>query len=140
MNEESNNQEINQALKEFESESNKGQTISPPDHPFQNIITPSKKSAPVGDHAVERVSFDTDTRMDTYKPVEAYDETSTPKIVKMIMNQNGGNKRQAEWIIFGLVVVMIGISLYLFSVGGKTKQKSILTPADSYLHPNLILK
>jgi hypothetical protein len=90
-----NNAEIDEALKEFEAKAPE-----------------ALKTSPIPQREVEGVKFETDT----YKAVKFYNETAVPKIVKAVIKYSGGtvkNQRQAEWILFGFVVVAIGISLYL---------------------------
>ena len=100
-----NNSEIDQALKEFEAKS-EGQ-----EYPIVNaIITPQKSQN------TESVSFNEDST-DKYKVIESYKEASTPKMVKFVIRVSGGaikDQRQAEWVLLGVVVIVMGISLYLF--------------------------
>jgi hypothetical protein len=115
-----NNAEIDQALKEFEAKSKQEQ-------PVQAIITPQSPQDSI--HKVEGVSFDTDTQVESYKAIKFYNETVEPKMVKAVMKLSGGvvkDQRQAEWILFGFVVVAIGISLYLVFGGvGSSKAKPL---------------
>jgi hypothetical protein len=111
-----NNTEIDQALKEFEAKSNNPRPSEPtePSPKIQAVITPQKSTnLNVG---TEGVSFNEDNSY-KYKAVKLYEETSTPKMVKMVMKSSGGiikNQKQAEWILFGFVVVAMGVSIYLF--------------------------
>ena len=109
----SNNNEIDQALKEFESKQNEEQTV-PVNH-IQGIITPQNTQTPIKQE--EGVSFNTGTEADSYKAIRLYNETATPKMIKAVIKYSGGavkNQRQAEWLLLGFVVVAIGLSLYLF--------------------------
>lgn len=107
-----NNSEIDQALKEFEAKSTEGQSVPSQGHPISAVITPQSSQTP--SHKVEGVSFDTD--IESYKAIKIYNETATPKMVKAVMKLSGGavkDQRQAEWVLLGFVVVVIGISIYL---------------------------
>jgi hypothetical protein len=101
-----NNQEIDQALKEFEAKS------GVQEHPVvKATITPQplKKE-------VEGISFDTDTEVDHYKAIKMYEETTTPKMVKAIIKLSGGavkTQKQAEWILLTFVIIAMGISIFL---------------------------
>ena len=68
------------------------------------------------------VEFETDS----YKAVKFYNETDSPKIVKLVMKWSGGavkNETQAQYVLFGFVVLAIVASLYLFFGGGRTQPK-----------------
>lgn len=63
-------------------------------------------------HEVEGVKFETDS----YKAVKFYDETNTPKIVQWVMKISGGaikEQKQAEYVLFGFVIVALIVSLFL---------------------------
>ena len=120
-----NNSEIDQALKEFEAKSNNdliiGQTEIYPK--VQAVITPQTSKTETNE-----ISFD--TNIDSHKVAEIYNETKTPKIVKIVIRFSGGvikNQRQAELVLFGMVILMIGVSVYL-SFGAESASKKI-TPA-----------
>jgi hypothetical protein len=100
-----NNQEINQALKEYETKGETSPAVS-------GVITPKTNQSPA--KQVEGVSFDTDKDLESYKAIKIYNETATPKIVKAVMKYSKGNQRQAEWILLTFVVVAMGISAFLF--------------------------
>ena len=122
-----NNQEIDQALKDFESKSNEGQA-APVNH-IQGTITPQNTQAPI--KQVEGVSFDTDTAVDSYKAIKLYNETKTPKMVKLVMKASGGgvkNQKTAEWLLLGFVAAAIGISLYL--IFGKNLSQKKFSSAE----------
>ena len=110
-----NNSEIDQALKEFEAESQTGQTPK---------ATEALKTPPIPQNEVEGVKFE----VPSYGAVKYYQETETPKMVKVVMKLSGGavkNQKQAEWILFGFVIVAIGVSLYLVFGGlGNHKPKT----------------
>lgn len=117
-----NNTEIDQALKEFEAKSKEGQnTQSTQDRSgIQAVITPQTKKK-----EVEGVSFDTGTEVDHYTAIKLYEETGTPKIIKAVLKYSGGaikNQKQAEWILFGFVIVAVGISIYLFFGAGASNR------------------
>ncbi|KKQ20327.1 MAG: hypothetical protein US33_C0021G0017 [Parcubacteria group bacterium GW2011_GWC1_36_9] len=97
------NLEIDKALKEFEMKSN---TEPEPQAPAA-IPSPEASS----------IKFETDS----YKAVKFYNETDTPKMVRLVMKYSGGlikEQKQAEYVLFGLAIVIFGISLYLFFGGG----------------------
>src|ERR1035437_6159408 len=116
-----NNSEIDQALKEFEVKSNQEQAV-------KGIIAPQVSS--VASKEVEGVKFETDS----YKAIKYYNETETPKMIKLVMKFSGGaikEERQAEWILFGLVIVMLAVSAYLFFWGNiKRGGNKIITPEE----------
>lgn len=88
----SRNQEIAEALKEFETKSNSEQRVLQ-----AKIHTPSDE---------------------------------TPKMVQILIKSSGGavkNRKQAEWILLGFVIMVLGISTYLFFGGNK----SIKEPSGS---------
>jgi hypothetical protein len=117
-----NNQEIDQALKEFEAK-NTAQN--------QNIFEASK-SSPVPQKEVEGVKFE----IPSYGAVKYYKETDAPKMVKLVMKWSGFKEQKtAEWILLGFVVVALGISFYLFFGGGNGGEKvSPMTPEQkSYM-------
>jgi hypothetical protein len=96
-----NNSEIDKALKEFEAESQAGQP--------QKYSEVSKAST-ISQKDVEGVKFE----VPSYGAVKYYKETDVPKIVKLTMKYSGvKEQKQAEWILFGFVIVAIGISGFL---------------------------
>lgn len=125
------NSEIDQALKQFEAESKQEQPVS-------NVITP--QSPKPLNHEVEGVSFDTDKEVPSYGAIKYYKETVEPKMVKAVIKLSGGtvkNQRQAEWILFGFVVLAVGISIYLTFFSGH--KPPTITPAmlEQMKHPNI---
>ncbi|MFA6177661.1 MAG: hypothetical protein WC694_02080 [Candidatus Paceibacterota bacterium] len=63
----------------------------------------------------------------SYKAVKFYNEIEAPKMVKLTMKlANLKEQKQAEYALFGFVILAIGISFYLlfwgghFNIGGKT--------------------
>ena len=107
-----NNQEIDQALKEFEAKSDGGKTAS--GNNIQAVITPQNPKTP--SHEVEGVSFDTDKEATGYTAIKFYKETAEPKMVKAVVKLSGGkikNQQQAEWILLVFVVVAVAVSIYL---------------------------
>ena len=101
-----NNSEIDQALKEFEAKS----------APSEAQQTPNvSKIPPIPPKEVAGVSFETDS----YKAIKFYKETDTPKMVKLVMKLSGGaikEQRLAEYVLFGIVVLMFVASFYFFFV------------------------
>lgn len=68
--------------------------------------------------------FEAKEAVPSYQAVKFYNETDTPKIVKLAMKLTGfKEQKQAEYVLFGFVVVAIMISLFLFFGGGQTQQK-----------------
>jgi len=125
-----NNSEINEALKEFEAKSGEGQPNG--DNHIQGVITPQNPVTPSNE--VEGVTFNTDTEVESYRAIKFYRETVEPKMVKAVIKSSGGivkTQKQAEYVLLGLVVVAMGLSVYLFFwVGmglGHTQPK--ITPA-----------
>lgn len=97
------NTDIEKALKEFELKSEIEQTQKPPE---------------ILKHEVEGVKFETPS----YGAGKFCHGADTPKMVQLVMKWSGGclSQRQAECVLLGFVVVMIGISLFLVFGGGKT--------------------
>lgn len=121
------NTEIQNALKEFEAKSG---------------VSPEASKSPgtppmVGNRDISGVKFETDS----YKVVKFYNEPDTPKIVKLTMKYSGGavkDERQAEYTLFGFVVIAIIISLYLFFGLGSGGDEGAARRAMLELHPELI--
>ena len=66
----------------------------------------------------------------SYKAVKFYNQTDTPKIVKLAMKLSGAKEqKQAEYILLGFVIIAIGVSLFLFSRGGGEQKAKIEAPA-----------
>lgn len=103
MNEETNipnNSEIDKALKEFEAKSQTEQIQKAPEIPKNKV---------------EGIQFE----IPSYGALKYYNETDTPKMVKLVMKWSGfKEQKQAEYVLLGFVVVAIGISLFLFFGGG----------------------
>ena len=115
-----NNAEIDQALKEFESKSNQPQSAPTTSHPINAVITPQTSPLNQG-REVEGVKFETDT--ETYRAIKFYRETVEPKMVKAVIKFSGGavkDQRQAEWVLLGVVIVFMGMSIYLFFFTGNS--------------------
>ena len=113
-----NNAEIDNALKQFEAESQAGQIKK--NSEVSKISIPSSKD-------VEGVKFE----VPNYGAVKYYKETDTPKIVKLVIKLSGGaikEEKHAEWILLGFVVVMIIISLFLFYNSFTKSRGKELTP------------
>ncbi len=110
------NLEIDQALKEFEMKSN---AESRPQAP-----------APIPSPEVSGVKFETDS----YKAVKFYNETNTPKMVRLVMKYSGGaikEQKQAEYVLFAFAIIVFIISLYLFfSKGSKSPTFNENIPAE----------
>ena len=85
------------------------------------IINPVIKTPEIAfkNNLEEGVSFDTDdyTKSESYKAIKLYNETSTPKMVKLVMKVSRGaikDQKKAEWTLLGFVVLVFGISVFLF--------------------------
>ena len=113
-----NNTEIDKALKEFEA-GNAEQKQKASEAP---------KVSEVPQNEVGGVKFE----VPRYGAVKYYNETTAPKMIQLTMKWFKVGQRQAEYILFGFVIVAIGISLYLF-FGGKsdTSPINITDPALS---------
>lgn len=99
-----NNTEIDKALKKFEMESNAEEKQKVPE---------VSKISEAPENEVEGVRFETDS----YKAVKFYNETNTPKIVKLVVKYSGGlikKDEQANYVLFGFVIIAIIVSLFLF--------------------------
>jgi len=107
----SNNQEIDQYIKEYEEKSGESHNIQP-------IIIPQTSKNP--SKQMEGVYFDTDKAT-----TKTHNETSTPKMVQLVVKYSGGiitNQKQAELILLVFALLAIGISIYLMSgLGNKNK-------------------
>jgi hypothetical protein len=112
-----NNAEIDAALKEFEAskyntEQSSQATVPPA------IINPVVKTteSPKNDNE-DDIGFDTDNfKAVSAQVTSAYEDKGTSGMVKLVMKLSGGavkTERQAEWILLGVIVVAVGISLYL---------------------------
>ncbi len=67
----------------------------------------------------------------SYKAVKFYNETSTPKMVQLVMKLSGGaikEQKQAEYVLLGFAILAIIISLFLF-FGNPFADKPTLIPA-----------
>lgn len=137
MNEEtniSNNSEIEKALKQFEAESQAGQSQKVPE---------ASKAIPVPQKEVEGVKFE----VPSYGAVKYYKETDVPKMVKVVMKISGGaikDQKQAEYILLGFVIVAIGISVFLFgkSLSGEkstltAEQKAQINKVEQFQNNNI---
>ena len=120
MNEETNipnNLEIDKALKEFEAKIDAENTQKNPE---------ASKVSEVPKHKVEGIQFE----VPSYGAVKYYNETDTPKMVKLVMKYSGGmikTERQAEYVLLGLIILMFAVSFYLFFGGTK---KAVLPPIN----------
>ncbi len=57
--------------------------------------------------------------------------TELPKMVRLVIKFSGGaikDQRQAEYVLLGVVVIMLAISFYLFF--GGSKSAPVLVPAN----------
>lgn len=125
------NIEIKQALKEFETKSNREPIIK------GGMIIPQASLIPKNE-TVEGIKFETDN----YKVTKDSSETSTPKMVELVMKWSGvKEERTAEYILLGFVIVAIGISLFLF-FGGSSSTSIDKAARDKLfqLHPELMVK
>lgn len=112
-----NNLEIDKALKEFEAKSGAEQTQKTPEA-FKNSNVPQRE--------ISGVKFESDS----WKAVKFYNETTPPKIIQLVMKYSGGaikEQGQAEYVLFGLVVLTIFVSVFLFFNGTK---KNTLPPQE----------
>jgi hypothetical protein len=103
-----NNSEIDAALKEFEAKNAEQK---------QQVLEALKASpVPVIQKEVSGVSFETDNqRTDKFNQ-----EIGVPKMVQLMMKYFGlKEQKQAEYFLFGFVILAIGISLFLVLGGGK---------------------
>jgi hypothetical protein len=115
------NLEIDKALKEFETKSQAEQ--------MPKTSEALKTSEIPQNNEVLGVKFETNS----YKAVKYYNETETPKIIKLVMKYSGGaikEERQAEYVLLGFMILAIAISLYLFLGGGQTQQKFSATELE----------
>ena len=115
-----NNSEIDKALKEFEADNGVKEEEHP--HHIQATITP-QVSKPSDINDTDGVKFE----VPNYKTsVSNNQNEGTSKMARFIIKYSGGaikDQRQAEWVLFGFVVVAIGISVYLlFGTGSKANQ------------------
>lgn len=83
--------------------------------------------------------------------VKYYNETATPKMIKLVMKLSGGaikSEKQAEYVLLGFVIVAMGISLFLVFGGGSNGSSNNrsriyqedLTPTARETIPEDILK
>jgi hypothetical protein len=96
-----NNSEIDEALKEFETKSQTQQLQKAP------------KTVEITKHDTEGVKFE----VPSYGTEKFSHPIGTSKMVNMIIKYSGGmikEQKQAEWVLFGFVIVAISISLFLF--------------------------
>ena len=113
-----NNLEIDKALKEFEAKTGAENT--------QKNLEASKNPE-VSKNEVEGIQFE----VPSYGAVKYYNETDTPKMVKLAMKLSGGmikTERQAEYVLLAFVIVAIGVSLFLMLGGEKSKIPSSPPP------------
>lgn len=62
-----------------------------------------------------------------YKAIKFFDQTDTPKVVKLVMKYSGGaikEQKTAEYILFALVIIAVSISIFIFITGGNSGHKS----------------
>jgi hypothetical protein len=112
------NSEIDQALKQFGTESQTGQ--------IQKASEASKTSS-IPQKDVEGVEFE----IPSYGAMKYYQEKETPKMVKLVMKYSGGaikEQKQAEHVLLWFVIVAIGVSLYLVFWFGHTQSQ--VSPAE----------
>ena len=85
------------------------------------------------------IEFETDS----YKAVKFYDQTNAPKIVRLVMKYSGGaikNETQAYYVLFGFVVVAIGVSLFLFFRGGIVQKPQSVPKFQEDIEPSVRAK
>ena len=76
--------------------------------------------------ALKEFEVKSNSETGSYKAVKLYDETTTPKMVQLVMKYSGGsikNQRTAEYVLLGLVILMFALSFFFFFGGGNTQQK-----------------
>ena len=117
------NLDLDQALKEFEAKSN--QTERPV---VKAIITPQIPKVP--DKETPNIEYEEDKWK---QKIQSSPVDETPKMVKLVIKSSGGSikdRRQAEYVLLGFVIVVIIISLYLFFFNNKITSpiKSTTTP------------
>src|SRR3989344_4958843 len=86
------------------------------------------------DHEISGVKFE-DTG---YQAVKYYRETTTQKIIKLVMKYSGGavkDERQAEYVLLGFVVVAIIVSLFLFFGNSTSSDLEKIIPKKPYIDP-----
>ncbi len=91
------NNEIGEALKEFEAKS-------------EPSLAPAATTTPK--HEVEGISFDTPG----YGALKFYHEKDTPKMIQFVLKHSGGaikDEGQAEYVLLGFVAILVAASLYL---------------------------
>jgi|SRR3989344_1820731 len=67
---------------------------------------------------------------ESYKAVKFYNQTNTPKIVRLVMKLSGvKDERSAEYVLFGFVIVAIAVSLFLFFGGGSSSYNEKVIPS-----------
>ena len=101
-----NSSEIDQALREFEAQSQPlGQTTQKA--PEAPRVSDTFKTETTG------ISFETDS----LKSINNANEIVVPRMVRIVMKLSGGaikEQKQAEYILLGFAVVIFAVSLYLF--------------------------
>ena len=118
MNEElniSNNLEIDKALKEFEVKSGAPQTI------------PKTPEVSIADDSV--IKFEEDK----WKQSVPFFQNETPKIVQLVIKWSGGvikEQKQAEYVLLGVVILAIIVSIFLFFGGNETVPINSVTTPD----------
>lgn len=114
------NLEIQKALEEFEAKSAAEQAQK------------ASQASQISQDEAGNIKYETDS----YKAIESFNEITTPRMVKLVMKYSGGaikKERQAEYILFGFVVIAVAISIYLFLSTGKPRPSA--TPEDLFLTP-----
>ena len=107
-----------------------------PQPPTSNIPPPPTPNNSEIDNALKE--FEKNESSPTYAAIKYYKDTAEPKMVKGVIKLSGGaikNQKQAEWLLFGFVVVAVGVSVWLFFFGGNNVKKvPPLTPEQrSYM-------
>ncbi len=68
--------------------------------------------------------FEAKSAVETQKKVvKAEASSDVPKIVRLVMKLSGGaikEEKQAEYILLGIVILMLGLSLYFFFRGSSS--------------------
>ncbi|OGI76527.1 hypothetical protein A3C67_01785 [Candidatus Nomurabacteria bacterium RIFCSPHIGHO2_02_FULL_42_19] len=72
------------------------------------------------DHEVSGIRFETND----YPAVKYYRETTTPKIIKLVMKYSGGSikeEKQAEYVLLGLILIAIVLTFIIWPSSSSLK-------------------
>lgn len=109
-------EEVAKALREFEAQENSGQipqngTVPsvPVDPALSNI--PKAESAPGGEEISAALK---EFEVTGGAPIVYETVDEIPGMVKWTMGVSGLSRKQSEYVLFGIIAVMMGTSIYLF--------------------------